>query len=95
MARLLFAGREGVAGGIGMLNRVVVVSEFVGVNMGSVGGLIFHWLLAAGAHTEPRMEVAAAKRNRNHQQGGNEQPECAASSDHCWWEYIGVRVGIP
>ena len=44
--------------------------------------------LAWGAHTQPRVEVAAAERHRRRQKEGNKEPEWTAVFQHTAEEYI-------
>ena len=72
-----------------MVSRVIVTCA-VGMHMGQRLALaIRSRSLARDAFAEPRVEVAAAKWNRNRQEDGHEKPEWTAAVEHTSLEYIG------
>ncbi len=90
-ANLIAVG--GNRGMVGVMVRIVVVGGRALMVMGHrldrrrmLRGLARH------AHTQPRVEVAAAERHRYREQQGDEQPECAAALKRAQGEYIGLTV---
>ena len=75
-------------GMIGMIIRFVLVGGVIRVVTGHGLCRMTRSDVASHAHTQHRVELAAAQRHRHSEEHRDEQPEWTAPMEHTSWEYI-------